>query len=331
MFIIYVILFSLQFGPYLPTEYWVRDIYIVKQHILQQIRGQKIVIVSGSNGLYGIDSSMIQEATGVKTVNMSIHAGLSLDFILDPWQLGLKPGDIVILPLEFEFFNQQVSYNNLTIEAVLSWNRGFFDRLSPGKKIEFITSCSPLRVAASIIQKYIRREVRHLLSPAKITRMAEANWSGKKQGIPGTLYQNINAYGDIIKNQGTGDIKIIETGYGCMVVRGWEVPASSRKSLGSFARYCHKNKIKVFFTWACTLKSRRFNLENPVIQENLAKIKGYLASIDILVLGEASDFHFERKYFFDTNYHLNDEGRTIRTKRIIGFLKPYLLLLTGFP
>ena len=59
LFILYMILFSMQFGPYLPTEYWVRDIYILKYHIAKDIKEKKIVIISGSSGLFGIDSSLI--------------------------------------------------------------------------------------------------------------------------------------------------------------------------------------------------------------------------------------------------------------------------------
>lgn len=322
LFILYVILFSLQFGPYVPTEYWIRDVYILKHYIAKDIKGKKTVIIAGSNGLFGIDSSLIEKVTGTKTVNMSTHAGLSLDVLLDPRKLLLKKGDIAVLPLEFECYRQKTRYNDVTIEAVITWDRKYYDHLSPWKKIEFISSCSPLRVAAALFQKYIKRQERYSLSPAKIIAAAKASWAKNGNKLnPGNLYQNINRYGDIIRNKGTPK-KIREVGYGGMGSPAWEISSFSIKGLSSFVKYCRENEIQVFFTWPCTLKSKRFDLNNKIIQGNLTKIKRLLNNLNVPVLGEPEDFHFERKYFFDSHYHLNRVGREIRTRRLISHLPP---------
>jgi hypothetical protein len=313
-------LFSLQFGPYVPTEYWIRDVYILKHYIAQDIKEKKIVIIAGSNGLFGIDSSLIEKATGTKTVNMSTHAGLSLDFLLDPRKLLLNNGDIAVLPLEFECYRQKTRYNDVTIEAVITWDRKYYDRLSPWKKIEFIGSCSPLRVAAALFQKYIKRQERYGLSPAKIIAAAKASWAKSDNRLnPGNLYQNIDRYGDIIQNKGTPK-KIRAVGYGGMGSPAWKISPYSIKGLSSFVNYCRENNIRVFFTWPCTLKSKRFDLNNKIIRDNLTKIKRLLNNLNVPVLGGPEDFHFERKYFFDSHYHLNREGREIRTRRLISHL-----------
>jgi hypothetical protein len=313
-----------QFGPYLPTEYWVRDIYILKHHIAKDIKEKKIVIISGSSGLFGIDSSLIEDITGIKTLNMSTHAGLTLDFLLEPRKLFLKKGDIALLPLEFECYRQKTLYNDLTIEAVITWDRQYYDDLSLWKKIEFISSCSPLRVAAALFQKYVIRKERYSLSPAKIIAAAEASWAKKDNKLkPGPIYQNIDQYGDIIQNKGTTN-KVTAQGYGGMGSPDWEITSYSKKAISSFVNYCRENEIQVFFTWPSTLKSKRFDLNNKIIQENLTKIKVYLNHLAIPVLGEPEDFHFERKFFFDTHYHLNRTGRDIRTSKLINHLLPSL-------
>jgi hypothetical protein len=329
--ILYVVLFSLQFGPYVPTEYWIRDLYILKHHIAGDIKEKKIVIISGSNGLFGIDSSSMEKVTGTRTVNMSTHAGLSLDFLLDPRKLLLKKGDIAVLPLEFECYRQKTLYNDVTIEAVITWDREYYDNLSPWRKIEFIRSCSPLRVAAALFQKYVRRQERYSLSPARIIAAAKKSWTKSDNKLkPGTLYQNIDRYGDIIRNKGTPQ-KIKPVGYGGMGSPGWEISYYSKKGLSSFVKYCRKNGIRVFFTWPCTLKSERFDLNNRVIRDNLAKIKGFLKKLAVPVLGEPEDFNFERKYFFDTHYHLNWAGREIRTRRLTGYLQKQIFNNSRFP
>jgi hypothetical protein len=310
----------MQFGPYLPTEYWIRDVYILKHHIATDIKEKKIVIIAGSSGLFGIDSSLLEEITGIKTVNMSTHAGLTLDFLLEPRKLFLKQGDIAVLPLEFECYHQKTLYNDLTIEAVITWDKKYYDHLSLWKKLEFISSCSPLRVAAALFQKYVSQQKRYNLSPARIISAAEASWAKENNMLKsGPLYQNIDRYGDIIQNKGTTN-KVKAVGYGGMGSPDWEVTSYSKKAISSFVNYCRENDIRVFFTWPSTLKSQRFNLNNKIIQDNLTKIKDFFNQLAVPVLGEPGDFNFERKYFFDTHYHLNQVGRDIRTRRLMNHL-----------
>jgi len=158
------------------------------------------------------------------------------------------------------------------------------------------------------------------VSPAKIIAAAEASWTKKDNKLkPGPIYQNIDQYGDIIQNKGTTN-KVTAVGYGGMGSPDWGITSYSKKAISSFVNYCRENEIQVFFTWPSTLKSKRFDLNNKIIQENLTKIKVFLNHLAVPVLGEPGDFYFERKYFFDTHYHLNQTGRDIRTRKLIKHL-----------
>lgn len=323
--VVYVILFSLQFGPYIQTEYWVRDAYILKRHIAQSIKEKKIVIIAGSNGLFGIDSSHIENTTGIKTVNMSVHAGLSTGFMLDPRKLPLDKGDIALLPLEFEYYRQKRRFNNLTIEAVITWDRKYYENLSPWQKLEFIASCSPLRVAATLFKKYFRRERRDTMPPPRLIAAAEKSWAANDKGFKSHhLYLNINRFGDAVIAKGPPK-KIKIRAYG-MTNPGWEILPLSKKSISSFVKYCRDREVDVLFTWPSTLKSAKFDLKNKIIRNNLAKIKGFLDNLGVPLLGEPEDFHFQRGFFYDTSYHLTPAGKDIRTRRLAAHLKKWLTL-----
>lgn len=325
LFAMYMVLFSMQFGPYCPTEYWVRDLFILKSHQADKIKEQKIVIMAGSNGLYGFESPLIEKETGIKTINMSLHAGLSLGFILDRKKLRLKPGDMVVLPLEFECYSRTSVFNNVTNEAIISWDKDFYDDLPLWDKIKFISSCSPLRVATGVFQKYIRKSTRYKIDREEIIGKAEHVWAKEEKAEEGKIqYRLINRYGDIMGNKGTKHKRLKGQTYGGFSSGKWKISSYCKQALREFLDYCNKKNVRVFITWPCTLKSKSFNLKNKHVTANAEKIKKFVSSLGVPMLGSLGDYHFKIDYFFDSGYHVNYKGRRLRTERFLTHLLKYL-------
>lgn len=120
----------------------------------------------------------------------------------------------------------------------------------------------------------------------------------------------------------------------------------------TFVKYCRKNGVEVFFSWPSTIKPGDLDLHDPILQtplakfltnwfgplppiglylndklvaENLVRLKEFLREdLKVRILGEPEDFQFLRQYFFDTYYHLNCQGRTLRTRKLIDCLKKFL-------
>ena len=53
-----------------------------------------------------------------------------------------------------------------------------------------------------------------------------------------------------------------------------------------------------------------------VLQQSESGFLGEFASVGCMI-DHRQDLIFDRKYFFDTSYHLNSEGRRLRTNLII--------------
>ena len=62
---------------------------------------RKIAVFAGSNGRFSHRCEAIEEATGVKCVNLSVAAGFDLQWQLGKYQPYLKRGDVLYLPLEY--------------------------------------------------------------------------------------------------------------------------------------------------------------------------------------------------------------------------------------
>jgi hypothetical protein len=93
-------------GYVIGTETWLQSALLTKELKASKIPNDKkrILIVSGSNGLFGVSAKMIQSSTGIQTVNLGSHAALGGEYILKKVQPLLRTGDVVLLPLEYHFY-----------------------------------------------------------------------------------------------------------------------------------------------------------------------------------------------------------------------------------
>ena len=79
----------------------------------------KIVIIAGSNGQFSINSRMIQKALNIPVVNTSFHAGIGTRMQFELYKDLLQNGDIVIFCPEYGF-NKGRLYGSTTLFRVLS-------------------------------------------------------------------------------------------------------------------------------------------------------------------------------------------------------------------
>jgi hypothetical protein len=93
-------------GYVMGTETWLHSALLKKELKASKIpdNTKRILIVAGSNSLFGVSAKMIQSSTGIQTVNLSSHAALGGEYILKKVQPLLRTGDVVILPLEYPFY-----------------------------------------------------------------------------------------------------------------------------------------------------------------------------------------------------------------------------------
>ena len=61
---------------------------IIDKHAhADSIKAGKIILAGGSNLAFGIDSKQLEETLGMPVVNLGLHAGLGLHFILEELKL----------------------------------------------------------------------------------------------------------------------------------------------------------------------------------------------------------------------------------------------------
>ena len=315
---LYTLMFLYQLGAPVAAEYWVYETKVAKLHVASRIKERKLVVLGGSSALFGIDSRRLEEATGLPTVNLAIHAGLWLPYVFDYAKPVLASGDVVILMLEYPYYGSPNPAASWFAGNVMAWDTPYVRNLGWIERLRLLLSVPAKRVANGVVAKLYESRLRQthgrlVRNPADIGREAEKIWEGKlyRERSFGYAFQNMNERGDMQHNRGTTYEPHRE-----------RRPAYARdavETIRAFADYCATRGMTLFIAWPAAMRVP--DLQDPAAQAVLAEVAASLRRTGLRVLGSPADFFAERRYFFDTIYHSNEEGRQIVTEKLVEELR----------
>lgn len=233
--------------PY--SEDWVYYAYRNKQKYALQILKRKILIVSGSNALFGIEAKQIESSTGISTVNLGVNAGLGVDYILAHAKKILNSGDIVLIPLEFPLYHQskdqQILANPLR-DYIISYDNDYLNKLSLIDKLKVLLSPYGIdQEDIDVIKLLIRHESPFDKKIVYSRILARVNTGECYTGM--TLDKN----GDETCNIGKLPIKNIKkTG---KIHPDLKEPIDASGSIREFCRFAKNHQITVIPLYPATL------------------------------------------------------------------------------
>jgi len=89
----------------------------LKHAYLDEHQAPRVLIVGGSNTLFGFHSPTIESRVGLPVVNLGFYGGLGLDYMLREALLSADEGDIVLLAPEYGRFQIRARHGNPTTLA----------------------------------------------------------------------------------------------------------------------------------------------------------------------------------------------------------------------
>jgi len=293
-----------QFGAETQSSRWTYEIVHKKQEIAAKVPGPRLLLVGGSSGLFGLDARVIQEETGCRAVNFSSHAGLGLEYILYLAEKTAKPGDTILLSLEYEFFESGFSYE-VYDDYLLAHDPDYFRQLSWWEKAQMAT-----RVSFTRIQR---------------------GWSIKRgkpeKSRPHAPYADaLNDYGDEINNGVANRPSPPARDLGLKaepLLQGLPSgPTDGAEALKAFFAWAKANHVTVLATFPNIIYHPEY--DEPPGRQAVEAINAFYKSQGITVVGTARDAMLPADQFFNTYYHLTKEAAEARTRRLVPELKPYL-------
>ena len=269
-------------------RYWVN----VKNERVKELdkKGNKIVFLSGSNGLHGLDSKYASEKTGLPVLNYGLHAAFDI-YMFDIGKEILNPNDIVVLPLEFNYYQEpsKTSLQAPFAEYVISYMPEYYQKASFTKKIGIVMF---------LVQTFIKNP--------KLDYLENENMEEYKT--------QLNEYGDFIEHNGTTEKFLQNKGAGSRISQN--IPKNySNFPLYDFIQFCRENNIKVYAIMPNYYRDTDFSEDE---EENFNKIKAFYSEQGVTFIGNLKDGSYTDKYLFnDTGYHPNEKGAKLRTDWII--------------
>lgn len=287
---------------------WVYDAYKKKDEIASSIEGKKILIVAGSNALFGVDSQLLSEALGLPVVNYGVNAGIELPSTLFMAERVIHKHDIVIMPLEYPMYSYTGEAGVQMIDFVLSRESGFLPRLTLKEQFYILWHVSVERVFEGYFKAQNKPVEAGLYGAHHIDRngdQIETDRSFKTDQMYAEIenhHKNPEMYGAAFD----GD------------ALGWQY-------LDAFVSWCKERSVKVIFMPSTLMKEDSYYTVSEErwfyvhIAEEVRK-RGWL------YIGDPYDYMFEKSCYLNTNFHLLDSDRKKMTEQMIKDLKKSKLL-----
>lgn len=241
---------------------------------------KKIVIIGGSSGAFGFNSRLIHEAFDLPVVNTCTHAMIGLRMQFETYRDMLRDGDIVILSPEYGGEKERL-YGGYNLLRILSSHLPEAYRKLSLRQWLFIYKFIGIHNLGTSRHKDVE-EYDDVYSANALNEFGDIEWERKHK--------------DFIKNYNISGVMDGE------LIDYYKYIRDYAKSKG----------IKLVFLPPPLMKS---NFKSCVKQ--IDSLAFCLKENGVPWQSPPSKYSFEDSLFFDTPYHMTQEGANIRTKAII--------------
>lgn len=274
---------------------------IDKHHRLDSLPAPRLILMGGSSMAFGTDSEWLEKKLGRPVQNMATQIVLGTKFMLNELQPYLRKGDIVLLGFEYHIASIG-DYDQMLLAA---------DFYAPA--IDFI--------AFSTIKKYWTTQAQHQITRLKYLVGAMA--SGRTDLKP-TINDTVSVFfrkgfstrGDLLSHLNNPPQKPLMHS---------ELPsdistADLQHDLRTFLTFAQAKGVQVYYAFPPYARSayQHNHLTIKRMEQELKAVQG------ITFIGIPEDFVFDDRLFFDSVYHLNAEGRQLRTEKLSSLWARYL-------
>ncbi len=263
-----------------------------KYELLKSTNDEKIVFVGGSSLPFGLRSDILELELGVKVVDLGVYAALGTKAMMEISLANLNAGDVVILAPELEKQTYSLYFNADVAWRAANLKREIFSLLSLGENVEIAYNYFDFLFDKLSISGGAGVSSSELYSRTSFNEYGDIDYprpynvmpNGKDITSPVTL--------------GLYDKEFIDY-------------------VNDYAKKLQKRGVDVYFTFSPTnAAAAKFDEE-----QSLAFSSKLKSELICEVLASPFDFTYDQKYFYNTNYHLNDSGALLHTAKMVENIK----------
>jgi hypothetical protein len=260
---------------------------------LQSINGPRLILGGGSNLAFGVNSERLEKAFGMPVVNLGLHGGLGLEFMLGELRHSIRKGDIVLLSIEHQ----------LDMEGQPDLKR-YVGELFPESR-DYCQPSFPEKI--SLLLGETKEGMEKIFSGGFV-----AADSAEIENNPIYTRSAFNKYGDVVAHIGQRSF------YDGRLVKPFRYePWKGIEAINSFYDFAKESGVTVYYLFPCYPRSN-FESNKAALSKITTAVK---EGIHVPILNSESDFVYDDTLFYDTKYHLTGVGRELRTDKMIQILK----------
>ena len=268
-----------------------------KTNRAESIGSKKILLIGNSNVSFGFDSELLEKELALPVVNMGIHSGLSNAFQEDMAKPYISEGDIVLL------CHNSFNDGYIIRDPSLAW-------ITIEKHMELwpiIRECNKI----DMLKAY----------PLYALNCLMLSISGKGNKVEDSCYsrQAFNEYGDVIYRPDF-EKRPASTIFYNGAIKVPSVTEDTVERINDFNDFClSRGALLLVVGYPIAYGEYTPSKEEYIEFQNM--LSGYL---QCPVISDYTDYFIPYDYFYNTIYHLTEEGTKIRTIQTVKDVKRYL-------
>lgn len=286
-----VVAVCLVVGLFLPVtpkasrSFYYSEIY--KDSLLRNVDSPRLIFIGGSNISFGLNCQMIKDSLNVNPINTGISASMGLKFMFENTAQYIRPGDVIIAPLEYSHFTRDYYH---CAEALLRLVMDVDVRYARLLNFRQMFTLLPF-VPAYVISKF---------NPTAYFRFKVDPYYDR---------MSFNIYGDEclhweMENQQFTPLDRLDAFNRQIIDR-----------IRDFRNMVEQKGARFYITYPSYM-TESFNKSKDIIADIQDELE-----MNFDVLGTPERYMMPDSLMFDTSYHLNKTGMEIRTVRLIEDIK----------
>ena len=248
----------------------------------------KFIILGGSAANLAFDSQLFETLSGRPAVNLAVSADVPLRVYMQAAESCVKPGDVILMPLEYGYYTKPFYGVNETYVDIVSVDPALKCPETPLGHVEYGYTC------------FLRSFTR--LNDCLLFRMKDA--IQPEQNI--YTADSVNAYGDFCKHEG------LESTYRREISHSiFTYDIETIHHMLSFMDAMEAKGVQVYLTFP-VFDMHSINDYELFCTEMQKMLDAYFPADRII--GTPMDFAHDADFFFDTTYHVKYENRKLYTE-----------------
>lgn len=276
---------------------FMREQFVKNKMLADTKRTSSIVLLGGSNVAFGYKSNTITDSLNIPVINAGLHAGIGLKFILDNCERYLRKNDILVISPEYSHFFKKDAYGNQPLTDIFYLSMKDSYRLMDINQLWNILNYTPA---------FLKSKIEYFLVNALYPSYP-------------TIYRMsaFNSYGDVVAHWQNTNIRF-----------------STKSSVQELRSQENTDYMKRFFSQLKSLKEKGVKIiaYPPAISET----SYHNLNIDIEWIEQEFKANgtpfacppysvsFADSLFYDTAYHLNEQGAELHSLHLINIIKQNL-------